>query len=80
MRDKMFIFLLPLILLNPVSCGADDLLGDAHDAADGAGVQAHLIEAEERLRAGERSSGIDGFSQSPAFVSETFCTFAAGNV
>ena len=51
-----------------------------YDAADIAGVQAHLIEAEERLRAGERSSGIDGFSQSPAFVSETFCTFAAGNV
>jgi len=26
--------LLPPILHNPVSCGADGLLGDAHDAAD----------------------------------------------
>ena len=59
---------------------ADGLLGDAHDAAVGSGVLAHLVEAEERLRVGERSSGIDGFSKSPAFVSETFCTFAAGNV
>ena len=57
----MFIFLLPLILLNPVSCRADGLLGDAHDAADVAVVQAHLIEAEERLRVGERGSGIEGF-------------------
>ena len=32
---------------------------------------------EERLRVGERSSGTEGFSQSPAFVSETFYTFAA---
>ncbi len=55
----------------------EENLGDAHDAADVAVVQAHLIEAEERLRVGERSSGIEGFSQSPAFVSETFCTFAA---
>ena len=58
----------------------DGLLGDAHDAADVAVVQAHLIEAEERLRVGERSSGIEGFSPSSAFLSETFCTFAAGNV
>ena len=36
--------LLPPILLDPVSCGADGLLGDAHDAA---GVQAHLVEDEE---------------------------------
>jgi hypothetical protein len=55
-------------------------LGDAHDAVDLAGVLAHLREAEERLRVGERCSGIEGFSPSPAFVSETFCTFAAGNV
>ena len=32
---------------NPVSCGADGLLGDAHDAADVAVVQAHLVENEE---------------------------------
>ena len=31
-------FLFP-ILHNPVSCGADGLLGDAHDAADVAVVQ-----------------------------------------
>ena len=35
------------ILHNPVSCGADGLLGDAHDAADVAVVQAHLVEDEE---------------------------------
>ena len=52
--------------LNPVPCGVDGLLGDAHDAA---GVLTHLVEAEEK-----------GFSPSPAFLSETFCTFAAGNV
>ena len=46
----------------------DDLLGDAHDALDVVVVQAHLVEAKE-----------EGFSQSPAFVSETFCTFAAGS-
>ena len=38
--------LLP-ILHNPVSCGADGLLGDAHDAADVAVFQAHLVEDEE---------------------------------
>ena len=35
------------ILLNPVSCGADGLLGDAHDAADVAVFHAHLVEDEE---------------------------------
>ena len=39
--------LLPPILHNPVSCGADGLLGDAHDAAHGLVVQSHLIEDEE---------------------------------
>ena len=38
--------LLP-ILHNPVSCGADGLLGDAHDAADVAVFHAHLVEDEE---------------------------------
>ena len=32
---------------NPVPCGADGLLGDAHDAAYVAVVQAHLVENEE---------------------------------
>ena len=32
---------------NPVPCGADGLLGDAHDAAYVAVVQAHLVEDEE---------------------------------
>jgi hypothetical protein len=54
--------LLLYILHNPISCGADGLLGDAHDVAV---FLDHLVEDEE-----------DGFSQSPAFVSETFCTFA----
>jgi len=40
-------YLLPHILHNPISCGADGLLGDAHDAADVAGFQAHLVEDEE---------------------------------
>ena len=39
--------LLPPILHNPVSCGADGLLGDAHDAADVLVFQAHLVEDEE---------------------------------
>ena len=39
--------LLPPILHNPVSCGANGLLGDAHDAADVAVFQSHLIEDEE---------------------------------
>ena len=39
--------LLPPILHNPVSCGANGLLGDAHDAVDVAVVYAHLVEAEE---------------------------------
>ena len=38
--------LLP-ILHNPVSCGANGLLGDAHDAADVLVFQAHLVENEE---------------------------------
>ena len=38
--------LLP-ILLNSVPCGADGLLGDAHDAADVLVFQAHLVENEE---------------------------------
>ena len=42
-----FISLLLHILHNPVSCGADGLLGDAHDAADVAVVHAHLVEDEE---------------------------------
>jgi len=33
--------------LNPVSCGADGLLGDAHDAAHGLVVHTHLVEDEE---------------------------------
>ena len=39
--------LLPTILLNPVPCGADGLLGDAHDAADVLVFHAHLVENEE---------------------------------
>ena len=39
--------LLPPILHNPVSCGADGLLGDAHDAANVAVFQAHLEEDEK---------------------------------
>ena len=31
---EKYILLLPPILHNPVSCGADGLLGDAHDADD----------------------------------------------
>ena len=40
--------LLPPILHNPVSCGANGLLGDAHDAADGLIVHAHFVEDEAR--------------------------------
>ena len=39
--------LLP-ILHNPVSCGADGLLGDAHDAAYGLIVHVHFVEDEAR--------------------------------
>ena len=39
------------ILLNPVSCGADGLLGDAHDAAYVLVFQAHLVEDEEDCEA-----------------------------
>ena len=35
------------ILLNPVSCGADGLLGDAHDAAHILIFHAHFVEDEE---------------------------------
>ena len=35
------------ILLNPVPCGADGLLGDAHDAVDGLIVHTHFVEDEE---------------------------------
>ena len=55
-------FLLPSILLiashthtfrceNPVPCGADGFLGDAHDAADGLVVHAHLAENEKDCEA-----------------------------
>ena len=46
-----FISLLLHILHNPVSCGADGLLGDAHDAADVAVFHAHLVEDEEDCEA-----------------------------
>ena len=39
--------LLPPILHNPVSCGADGFLGDAHDATHGLVVHAHFVEDEE---------------------------------
>ena len=42
-----FYLLLPPILHNPVPCGADGLLGDAHDAADIFVVHAHFVEDEE---------------------------------
>jgi hypothetical protein len=32
---------------NPVPCGADGLLGDAHDATHGLIVHAHFVEDEE---------------------------------
>ena len=35
------------ILQDPVSCGAVGLLGDAHDAADVAVFQPHLVEDED---------------------------------
>ena len=35
------------ILLNSVPCGADGLLGDAHDAAHVLVVHAHFVEEEE---------------------------------
>ena len=43
--------LLPPILHNPVSCGADGLLRDAHDAAHGLVVHAHLVEDDEDCEA-----------------------------
>ena len=49
------------ILQDPVSCGADGLLGDAHDATDVAVFQAKLVEDEEEgvlcLQSDRRSSG-----------------------
>ena len=39
--------LLLYILQNPVPCGADGLLGDAHDTTDVAVFQAHLEEDEK---------------------------------
>ena len=42
--------LLP-ILHNPVSCGADGLLSDTHDAAHVHVVHAHLVEDEEDCEA-----------------------------
>ena len=39
--------LLLYILHNPISCGVDGLLGDAHDAADVLVFHAHLVEDEE---------------------------------
>ena len=46
-KDQILLKLLLHILHNPVSCRADDLLGDAHDAADVVGFLAHLVEDEE---------------------------------
>ena len=45
-KTKLFMLLFH-ILHKPVSCRADDLLGDAHDAADVVGFLAHLVEDEE---------------------------------
>ena len=41
------ISLLSPVLQNPVPCGADGLLGDAHDATHGLIVHAHFVEDEE---------------------------------
>jgi len=41
----MFLFL--TILHNPVPCGADGLLGDAHDTAHVLIFHAHFVEDEE---------------------------------
>ena len=46
-KTYFHLFLLPTILQNPVPCGADGLLGDAHDAARGLIVHAHFVENEE---------------------------------
>ena len=45
------ISLLSPVLQNPVPCGADGLLGDAHDTTDVTVVQAHLVEDEEDCEA-----------------------------
>ena len=46
-KTYFHLFLFPPILHNPIPCGADGLLGDAHDAADGLIVHAHFVEDEE---------------------------------
>ena len=46
-RAYFHLFLLPPILQNPVPCGADGLLGDAHDAVYVAVFHAHFGEDEE---------------------------------
>jgi len=51
--------------MNSVLCGADGLLGDAHDAAHVLVVHTYFIEDEE-----------EDISQLSTFVSETFRTFA----
>ena len=40
------------------NCGADGLLGDAHDAADVAVLKAHLVEDEEEGVMGGRCWGV----------------------
>ena len=46
-RKKILLKLLLHILHNPVSCGADGFLGDAHDAVYVAVFHAHFVEDEE---------------------------------
>ena len=45
--DNYVFPLLPPILLNPVPCRADGLLGDAHDVAHVLVIHTHLVEDEE---------------------------------
>jgi len=47
LHKSRFYSLLPPILQNPVPCGADGLLGDAHDAAHVLVAHTHFIEDEE---------------------------------
>ena len=58
--NRRFPLLLPS-LHNPVPCGADGLLGDAHDAAHVLGFHAHFVEDEEEgvlcWQSDQRSSG-----------------------
>lgn len=65
-RNNEYI-LLSSILHNPVPCGADGLLGDAHDSAHGLVVHAHFIEDEK-----EKQALAD-------CISKRFRTFAATN-